>query len=74
MIKKNISPRLEKFLRKNSVYTRFVRNVYKLTTTVGREKFTIHTLSEAFHWQSSPEKGKFWADLNDKFEGYETKN
>lgn len=62
--------KLEKFLRKEKVFTRFVKNTNKhfkghnMALVYGNKKLT---LSQCFFFKYTPEEFDFWDKLNDKF-------
>jgi len=55
--------KLENFLRKEKVMTKFKKNIVKQR---GTNYFASH-ISRAFIWDESPEGLKFWSALSDKF-------
>lgn len=61
MKKMNIEPKLEKFLRKEKVLTKFKKNVNLPTDEI------VDDISTSFSWSDTPEGHEFWKELDTKF-------
>ena len=63
-IKKEINPKLENFLRKNRVYTRFINNTVQGSRLIAVK---LYNINGAFTWSCAPEGHEFWAKIHQKY-------
>jgi len=67
---------LEKFLKENNCWEIFKNNYerqndYKINEYFNNFGENSTSIFNAFDWAMTPEGGKYWAKLNNQFEGYE---
>lgn len=55
-----LDPILEQFLRENSIYTRFMKNVYKQMDIGLMGEVELDNFLTAFIWSKTPEGEKYW--------------
>ena len=64
-----VEPKLEKFLRKEKVYTKFCANVNNPEENNKKEApMEIESIGYSFLWAMTPEGADFWFELCDTFE------
>lgn len=69
----SIDKKVKKFLRKEGLLRRFRRNClrgkpYRTDQEIGGYVIHIERITQGFEWGMSPERAKFWVDINRKAE------
>jgi hypothetical protein len=63
-----LSKELEKFLKDNSLYERFIKNVEKNSFKSRDYYIELNSIHKAFIWMLTPEGHLFWSAFNSIFE------